>query len=95
MPAGVKIITSSHAEEGIEIPILHSRIDFAPVKIGDGTDIGVGAIILPGVTIGRGVQVGAGAVVTRDVRAHAIVAGVPARELRLRPGAEARGGALG
>lgn len=81
---GVKIITSFHAEEGISKPILHSRIEFAPVVIEDDADIGVGAIILPGVTIGKGAQVGAGAVVTRNVPAYAIVAGVPARLLRMR-----------
>lgn len=81
---GVKIITSFHVEEGIAKPILKSRIDFAPVTIGDGADIGVGAAILPGVTIGEGAQIGAGAVVSRDVPAYAVVAGVPARLLRLR-----------
>lgn len=81
---GVKIITSYHAEEGINIPILHSRIEFAPVVIEDDCDLGVGAIILPGVTIGRGAQVGAGAVVTRSVEPYAVVAGVPARVLRMR-----------
>ncbi len=81
---GVKIITSFHAEEGIDVPILHSRIEFAPVVIEDDCDIGIGAIILPGVTVGRGVQVGAGAVVTRAVEPYAVVAGVPARVLRMR-----------
>ncbi len=81
---GVKIITSFHTEEGISKPILHSRIEFAPVVIEDDADIGIGAIILPGVTIGKGAQVGAGAVVTRNVPAYAIVAGVPARLLRMR-----------
>lgn len=80
----VKIITSYHAEEGVEKPILHSRVEFAPVVIEDDGDIGVGAIILPGVTVGRGAQIGAGAVVTRDVPAYAVAAGVPARVLRSR-----------
>ena len=54
--------------------------------IGAGADIGVNAIVLPGVTIGRGAIVGAGAVVTRDVPPFAIVAGVPARFLAWREG---------
>jgi acetyltransferase-like isoleucine patch superfamily enzyme len=80
----VRIISSYHAEEGIDTPILHSRIEFAPVVIRDDADIGVGATILPGVTIGRGVQVGAGAVVSRDLPDFVVAAGVPARVLRHR-----------
>jgi acetyltransferase-like isoleucine patch superfamily enzyme len=82
---GVKIITSSHREAGRAVPILHAPVTFAPVRVEDDADLGVGAIILPGVTIGRGAQVGAGAVVTRDVAPYSVVAGNPARELRVRP----------
>jgi acetyltransferase-like isoleucine patch superfamily enzyme len=80
----VKIISSQHREEGTGIPILHSKIDYRKVHIRKGADIGVGAIILPGVTIGKGAQVGAGAVVTKDVEDYAVVAGVPARVIRKR-----------
>ena len=81
---GVKILTSYHREPGRELPIMAGENEFAPVILERGCDIGVGAIILPGVRIGRGAQVGAGAVVTRDVPAYAISAGVPARVLRER-----------
>ena len=46
-----------------------------------GASIGSNATILCGLTIGEGATVGAGAVVTRDVPAHTVVAGVPARAL--------------
>lgn len=82
---GVRIITSRHTEAGRETPILLSPIDFAEVVIEDDADLGVGAIVLPGVTIGRGAQIGAGAVVARDVPAYAVAAGVPARVVRERP----------
>jgi acetyltransferase-like isoleucine patch superfamily enzyme len=81
---GVQIITSLHREAGRAIPILHAPIEFAAVSVGDGADLGVGAIVLPGVRIGRGVQVGAGSVVTRDVPDFAVAAGNPARILRRR-----------
>lgn len=53
----------------------------APVNIGANVWIGSGAIILPGVTICEGAVIGAGSVVTKDVPAHSVVAGVPARPL--------------
>lgn len=51
----------------------------APVVIGSDVWLGAKSVILPGITIGDGAVVGAGAVVTKDVEAYAIVAGVPAR----------------
>lgn len=57
----------------------------APVKIGDGAWICVGAILLPGVTIGENAIVAAGAVVNRDVGAGSLVAGVPARQVKELP----------
>jgi len=51
-------------------------------RVGRRASIGTGAVILGGVTIGEGAVVGAGSVVTRDVPAHTIVAGNPARILR-------------
>ena len=53
-----------------------------PTLVKRGASIGTSATILCGVTIGEGAVVGAGSVVTKDVPAHAVVAGVPARLLR-------------
>jgi acetyltransferase-like isoleucine patch superfamily enzyme len=81
---GVRIITSSHREAGREVPVLFSPVELAAVVIGDDSDLGVGSVILPGVTIGRGAIIGAGAVVNEDIPEYAVAAGVPARVLRLR-----------
>ena len=55
-----------------------------PVMICDGAWLGAGVIVLKGVTIGPGAVVGAGSVVTNDVPPNSIVAGNPARLLRMR-----------
>lgn len=55
-----------------------------PINIGHDVWIGAQAIVLDGVTIGNGAVVAAGAVVTKDVPAYAIVAGVPAKVLKYR-----------
>jgi len=78
---GVRILTSAHRLDEMDKPILHAAVTFKPVVILDGSDIGVGAILLPGARIGRGSQVGAGAVVTGEVDDYAIVAGIPARTI--------------
>lgn len=51
------------------------------VRIGRGAAIGARAVVLGGVTVGPWALVAAGAVVNRDVPAHALVAGVPARRI--------------
>lgn len=50
-----------------------------PTLVKRAASIGSGAVILAGVTIGEGAMIGAGAVVTKDVPAHTIAKGVPAR----------------
>jgi acetyltransferase-like isoleucine patch superfamily enzyme len=69
-----------------DIPIIQTDLAIAPVRVGAQADIGVSAILLPGVTVGIGSIVGAGAVVTHDVPAFAKVAGVPARIIGWREG---------
>jgi UDP-2-acetamido-3-amino-2,3-dideoxy-glucuronate N-acetyltransferase len=53
---------------------------FLPTRVGRGASIGANATIVCGVTLGEQCFVGAGSVVTRDVPAHALIAGNPARQ---------------
>ena len=81
----VKIITSHHRDGGRSGPaLLESPVEFAAVAIEDECDIGMGSIILPGVTVGRGTQVGAGAVVSESLPEFCVAAGVPAKVIRHR-----------
>lgn len=61
-----------------------SEADWAvvPIIVREGASIGSNATILAGVTIGENAIIGAGSVVTRDVDAGTVVAGVPAKYLR-------------
>ena len=54
-----------------------------PTRVERRASIGSNATIRAGITIGEGALVGAGAVVLHDVPAHAVVAGVPARVIRM------------
>lgn len=55
----------------------------APVKIGSRVWIGSNSTILPGITIGDNAIIGAGSIVTKDVPKNTIVAGNPARVMRM------------
>lgn len=55
---------------------------WSPVRIGKGTWLGAGVVVQPGVTIGDGCVVAAGSVVTKDLEAGGLYAGVPARLVR-------------
>lgn len=55
-------------------------------EIGNDVWIGHAAVVMPGVKIGTGAVVGAAAVVTKDVAPYSVVAGVPARKIKMRFG---------
>jgi len=83
---GVTILTSAHKDDDSSIPVMANELEYKKVIIQDGCDIGVGAIILPGVTIGEGAIIGAGSVVNRNVPPYSVAAGVPAQIIRNRKG---------
>jgi acetyltransferase-like isoleucine patch superfamily enzyme len=83
---GAKVLGSEHTGLPADIPITQTDLEIAPVRVEPWADVGVNAVILPGVTVGRGSIVGAGAVVTRDVPAFAKVAGIPAQVIGWREG---------
>lgn len=76
----VSLITSSHPLD----PVQRRAVVIAkPIKIEKNVWIAAGATIIGGVTVGENSVVAAGAVVTRDVPANVLVAGNPARVIRL------------
>jgi acetyltransferase-like isoleucine patch superfamily enzyme len=74
---------TSHDYRDPHTPVARQpMIDPKPVRIGRGAFLGIGAIVLSGVTVGENGYVGAGAVVTADVPERSVVVGNPARVIR-------------
>jgi acetyltransferase-like isoleucine patch superfamily enzyme len=80
----VMLIDFDHGMVEVDRPIRLQGIYKRDVRVGNNVWIGYGACILRGVTVGDNAVIGTSAVVTRDVPANAIVAGIPARVIRMR-----------
>ncbi len=77
-------VTASDYELAAGVAVMEQGTRERDVIVGDGCWLGAGVILTAGVTLGAGVVVGAGSVVTRDLPAGVVAAGVPARVLRER-----------
>ncbi|MBQ1091912.1 sugar O-acetyltransferase [Streptomyces sp. B93] len=76
----VQLLTPTHP---VEPGPRRDKLEAArPITIGDNVWLGGGAIVCPGVSIGDNAVIGAGAVVTKDVPAHVVAVGNPARPVR-------------
>src|SRR5437763_8070198 len=80
----VMLIDFDHGVVEVDRPIRLQGIYKRDVRVGNNVWIGYGACILRGVTIGDNAIVGTNTVVTKDVPENAVVAGVPARVIRMR-----------
>ncbi|HWV84220.1 MAG TPA: acyltransferase [Capillimicrobium sp.] len=81
----VMLIDFDHGVVEVERPIREQGIYKRDVRVGHNVWVGYGACILRGATVGDNAIVGTSTVVTKDVAANAVVGGVPARVLRMRP----------
>jgi len=77
-------IDFDHGVVEVERPIRSQGIYSREVEVGSNVWIGYGACILRGVRVGDNAIVGTNSVVTKDVPANAVVAGIPARIIRMR-----------
>lgn len=87
MGPDVVIMAVTHDVSDLSKPMVdHSNPSIEnPVTIGNNVWIGTRVIIMPGVSIGNNSIIGAGAVVTKSFPENSIVAGVPAKLIKMRP----------
>jgi acetyltransferase-like isoleucine patch superfamily enzyme len=81
-------IDFDHGVVEVERPIRKQGIYKRDVIVGSNVWIGYGACVLRGVSVGDNAIVGTNSVVTKDVPANAVVAGIPARIIRMREAPE-------
>jgi acetyltransferase-like isoleucine patch superfamily enzyme len=81
-------IDFDHSVAEVEKPVREQGIYMRDVDVGSNVWIGYGACILRGVRVGDNSIVGTNSVVTKDVPANAVVAGIPARVIRMREAPE-------
>jgi acetyltransferase-like isoleucine patch superfamily enzyme len=92
MAAYTYLVGGDHLYDRTDIPVLQQGRTARGIDVGDGAWLGTHVVVTDGSTIGRDAIIGAGAVVVGEIPEFAIAAGIPARVLRDRRGAEARAG---
>ena len=80
----VMLIDFDHGVVEVERPIRLQGIYKRDVRVGHNVWLGYGACILRGVSVGENSVIGTSAVLTRSFAANTVIAGVPARVLRMR-----------
>ena len=80
----VMLIDFDHGVTEVDRPIRAQGIYKRDVRVGHNVWIGYGACILRGVSVGENSVIGTSSVVTKEVPANAVVAGAPARVIRMR-----------
>ena len=80
----VTIISENHNFQSLHTEIRKQGVERRGVTVNSGAWLGTGCKILDGVNVGSGAIIAAGAVVVKDVEAHAIVGGVPAKFIKYR-----------
>jgi acetyltransferase-like isoleucine patch superfamily enzyme len=77
-----QLLAVNHVYDDPTRPMVEQGITAQGIHIEDDVWIGAGAIVTDGVRVGKGAVIAAGAVVTKDVAAHTVVGGVPARVIK-------------
>ncbi len=79
----VRILASAHIDPNdANDAILFSPLESSPIKIEKNCNIGIGAVILGGVTVGAHSKIGANAVVNKPIPPYSVAVGVPAKVIK-------------
>ena len=79
----VYVTDQNHGYADLTVPISQQAMPERPVRIGAGSWLGHGTVVLPGTTIGRHVVIGANSVVRGEIPSFCVAAGNPARVVKL------------
>ena len=84
----VYITDQNHGYDNVDIPISQQSMPEKPVRIGSGSWLGHGTVVLPGANIGEHVVIGANSVVTGIIPPFSVAVGAPARVVKSMSGAD-------